>query len=170
MVDRLIPSDALGPGAREARAAHYIDRALGGALASVPSGLHVWPGCARSLRACVARQRISRTVRHRQGLGADGRRSGGGDSRHLRRQLGAVLHARAEPHEAGHVWRSVLRRQREFRRMGSDRLPGRADDGDGRRSEGAAKRVNSSRITSRPTTSRASTRQPRAWSRTRTET
>jgi gluconate 2-dehydrogenase gamma chain len=34
MVDRLIPSDALGPGARDARAAHYIDRALGGALAS----------------------------------------------------------------------------------------------------------------------------------------
>src|SRR5579872_1604976 len=32
--DRLIPSDASGPGAKEARAAHYIDRALGGALAS----------------------------------------------------------------------------------------------------------------------------------------
>src|SRR5579871_2278857 len=31
---RLIPTDANGPGAREARAAHYIDRALGGALAS----------------------------------------------------------------------------------------------------------------------------------------
>ncbi|MCC7008285.1 MAG: gluconate 2-dehydrogenase subunit 3 family protein [Acidobacteria bacterium] len=31
---RLIPSDEHGPGAREARAAHYIDRALGGALAS----------------------------------------------------------------------------------------------------------------------------------------
>lgn len=31
---RIIPSDANGPGAREARAAHYIDRALGGALAS----------------------------------------------------------------------------------------------------------------------------------------
>lgn len=29
---RLIPTDANGPGAREARAAHYIDRALGGAL------------------------------------------------------------------------------------------------------------------------------------------
>lgn len=29
---RLIPTDASGPGAREARAAHYIDRALGGAL------------------------------------------------------------------------------------------------------------------------------------------
>jgi gluconate 2-dehydrogenase gamma chain len=33
ILDRLIPSDELGPGAREARAAHYIDRALGGALA-----------------------------------------------------------------------------------------------------------------------------------------
>jgi gluconate 2-dehydrogenase gamma chain len=31
---RLIPSDAAGPGAHEARAAHYIDRSLGGALAS----------------------------------------------------------------------------------------------------------------------------------------
>jgi gluconate 2-dehydrogenase gamma chain len=30
----LIPSDASGPGATEARAVHYIDRALGGALAS----------------------------------------------------------------------------------------------------------------------------------------
>jgi gluconate 2-dehydrogenase gamma chain len=30
---RLIPSDKNGPGATEARAAHYIDRALGGALA-----------------------------------------------------------------------------------------------------------------------------------------
>ena len=30
---RLIPSDAAGPGAREAQAARYIDRALGGALA-----------------------------------------------------------------------------------------------------------------------------------------
>ena len=30
---RIIPSDANGPGAREARAAHYIDRALGGFLA-----------------------------------------------------------------------------------------------------------------------------------------
>ena len=31
---RLIPTDANGPGAAEARAAHYIDRALGGALQS----------------------------------------------------------------------------------------------------------------------------------------
>jgi gluconate 2-dehydrogenase gamma chain len=34
IVARLIPTDQYGPGAREARAAHYIDRALGGALAS----------------------------------------------------------------------------------------------------------------------------------------
>lgn len=33
IVARLVPSDAAGPGAREARAAHYIDRAVGGALA-----------------------------------------------------------------------------------------------------------------------------------------
>ena len=32
MTARLIPSDENGPGALEARAAHYIDRALGGAL------------------------------------------------------------------------------------------------------------------------------------------
>ena len=34
IVARLIPSDALGPGAKEAGAGRYIDRALGGALAS----------------------------------------------------------------------------------------------------------------------------------------
>ena len=34
IVARLIPTDALGPGATEARAARYIDRALAGALAS----------------------------------------------------------------------------------------------------------------------------------------
>src|SRR6185436_2704604 len=34
MVARLIPTDDNGPGASEARAAHYIDRALGGALGS----------------------------------------------------------------------------------------------------------------------------------------
>jgi len=34
VVARLIPTDANGPGAREARAAHYIDRALGRTLAA----------------------------------------------------------------------------------------------------------------------------------------
>jgi gluconate 2-dehydrogenase gamma chain len=34
LIDRLIPHDEHGPGAREAGVLHYIDRALGGALAS----------------------------------------------------------------------------------------------------------------------------------------
>jgi gluconate 2-dehydrogenase gamma chain len=34
IVDRLIPRDEHGPGARDARVVHYIDRALGGALAA----------------------------------------------------------------------------------------------------------------------------------------
>jgi gluconate 2-dehydrogenase gamma chain len=54
IVDRLIPSDALGPGAREARAAHYIDRALGGALSSsrqaYASGLSALDRYARASR------------------------------------------------------------------------------------------------------------------------
>jgi gluconate 2-dehydrogenase gamma chain len=49
---RLIPSDATGPGAKEARAAHYIDRALAGPLANFRSnystGLAAVDGYARS--------------------------------------------------------------------------------------------------------------------------
>jgi gluconate 2-dehydrogenase gamma chain len=37
MTARLIPSDGAGPGAKEARAAHYIDRALAGPLSGVRS-------------------------------------------------------------------------------------------------------------------------------------
>jgi len=54
IVARLIPSDATGPGATEARAAHYIDRALGSALASsrpaYTSGLAALDRYARSSR------------------------------------------------------------------------------------------------------------------------
>src|SRR5438132_13577740 len=54
IVARLIPSDARGPGAKEARAAHYIDRALGGALAgskpAYTSGLAALDRYARSSR------------------------------------------------------------------------------------------------------------------------
>ena len=57
-------------------------------------------------------------------------RRGHGHRRGLRRQLGAVLRDGAEPHAAGHVRRSVLRRQRELRRLGSDRLSRRAHDRD----------------------------------------
>ena len=51
---RLIPTDETGPGAAEARAAHYIDRALGGALAGARetyrSGLASVDAYARSAR------------------------------------------------------------------------------------------------------------------------
>jgi gluconate 2-dehydrogenase gamma chain len=54
IVARLIPTDATGPGAAEAGAAHYIDRALGGALASsrqaYAAGLAALDGYARSSR------------------------------------------------------------------------------------------------------------------------
>ena len=39
IVARLIPTDANGPGAAEARAARYIDRALGGFLVLLPRGV-----------------------------------------------------------------------------------------------------------------------------------
>jgi gluconate 2-dehydrogenase gamma chain len=51
---RIIPTDANGPGAREARAAHYIDRALAGALkpsrAAYTAGLASLDRYARSSR------------------------------------------------------------------------------------------------------------------------
>ena len=54
VVARLIPTDASGPGATEAKAAHYIDRALGGALASArdaySGGLAALDAYARSSR------------------------------------------------------------------------------------------------------------------------
>jgi gluconate 2-dehydrogenase gamma chain len=53
VVARLIPSDAIGPGAAEAHAARYIDRALGGGLASsreaYATGLAALDRYARSL-------------------------------------------------------------------------------------------------------------------------
>jgi gluconate 2-dehydrogenase gamma chain len=60
VVARLIPSDANGPGATEARATHYIDRALGGALASsgaaYTSGLAALDSYARSSRGAAFTQ------------------------------------------------------------------------------------------------------------------
>jgi gluconate 2-dehydrogenase gamma chain len=60
VVARLIPSDANGAGATEARATHYIDRALGGALASsrtaYTSGLAALDQYARSSRGAAFTQ------------------------------------------------------------------------------------------------------------------
>jgi gluconate 2-dehydrogenase gamma chain len=54
IADHLIPADEHGPGAVEARAAHYIDRALGGALAdshdAYRSGLAAFDRYCRSSR------------------------------------------------------------------------------------------------------------------------
>lgn len=54
MTARIIPSDASGPGAAEARAAHYIDRALAGPLAAsraaYTSGLATLDARARTLK------------------------------------------------------------------------------------------------------------------------
>jgi hypothetical protein len=69
VVARLIPTDANGPGATEARAAHYIDRALGGALASsrpsYTAGLAALDRYARSSRPC-APGNLRRSVLRRQ--------------------------------------------------------------------------------------------------------
>ena len=60
MAARLIPTDASGPGAADARAAHYIDRALGGALANVRaayrSGLASVDAYARSAKGAAFAQ------------------------------------------------------------------------------------------------------------------
>ena len=60
MTARLIPSDANGPGAKEARAAHYIDRALAGPLANFRSnyttGLAAIDGYARSKKGAAFAQ------------------------------------------------------------------------------------------------------------------
>jgi hypothetical protein len=64
IVARLIPSDEHGPGAVEAHAAHYIDRALGGALATsrqaYTAGLAALDRYARSSRGAQFTQ-LSRT-------------------------------------------------------------------------------------------------------------
>lgn len=60
VVARLIPTDASGPGATEAMAAHYIDHALGGPLASsrpaYASGLAALDRYARSSRGAAFKE------------------------------------------------------------------------------------------------------------------
>lgn len=60
MTARIIPSDERGPGAREARAAHYIDRALAGPLsgsrAAYASGLAALDAYARSKKGAPFNQ------------------------------------------------------------------------------------------------------------------
>lgn len=60
IIERLIPTDTNGPGAKEARAAHYIDRAIGGALAgsrqAYSAGLAALDRYSRASRGAVFTQ------------------------------------------------------------------------------------------------------------------
>ena len=130
---RIIPTDESGPGAAEARAAEYIDRALGGWLA--PSRDAYTAGLAAIDDA--ARARAGRRFVELE-RGRAGRRAW-----HARPD--AVLRARACAHDTRHVLRSGIRRQREFRWLGSDWLSGRPPQRDGRRStDGRAGKADSS--------------------------
>ena len=120
IVARLIPTDENGPGATEARAAHYIDRALTGPLRTLARQLCRQPRRHRRLRAGEEGRAVRQARGARSGFRA---RRHGEERRHrLHAQRRRVLHARAHPHHPGHVLRSLLRRQRQLRRLGSDRL------------------------------------------------
>ena len=120
IVARLIPTDENGPGAAEARAAHYIDRALGGALASsrdaYRAGLAAVDRYARSVQGRAVR------LSSRPGSGCGVERHGDEHRHRLRAGCVDVLQSGPRAHHPGHVLRSLLRGQREFRRLGLDRL------------------------------------------------
>ena len=155
---RIIPTDANGPGASEARAAHYIDRALGGALS--PPARPTRPGSRRSIATPVrhaGRRSPSCRRRDQDSVLIDVET---GAATGFTGALGAVLRHGPHAHAAGHLRRPLLRRQRELRRLGSDRLSGRPDDRHRRRS--APRSEARSRITSRPTTTTCSPRPRRS--------
>ena len=120
IVARLIPTDENGPGATEARAAHYIDRALAGPLASSRAayalGLAAIDEYAQASRGAP----FSKLLRRGSGRGTAGH---GEEHRHrLRTKFLGVLRNGPDAHASGHVLRPVLRRQCELRGMGLDRL------------------------------------------------
>ena len=131
IVARLIPTDANGPGATEARAAHYIDRALGGALASsrqaYTAGLAALDRYARSSRG-KAFTELSATDQDSVLIDVETGAATGftGSSAQF---FALVLN---HTHQ-GTFGDPVLRRQRELRRLGSDRLSGHPHDGDAQR-------------------------------------
>src|SRR5271170_3741695 len=62
IVARLIPSDQNGPGATEARAAHYIDRALAGSSRLFPSGVRAGSCGGRHLCPSDKRRAVRRAI------------------------------------------------------------------------------------------------------------
>ncbi len=71
IVARLIPTDENGPGAAEARAAHYIDRALDRSAARVARSLRGGPRRTRRLRAHVQEGRAFAKLPRRPGRSAE---------------------------------------------------------------------------------------------------
>ena len=122
MVDRLIPTGELGPGALDEGVLQYIDRALSEAASGAAEG----PGGARRLQPLHAGRAVHRPFYDRSGLGAHRRpgRSGDRRGRGLRGQLRIVLQPGEGPQLAGDVRRSQIRRQRGLCGVGPPRLPG----------------------------------------------
>ena len=120
IVARLIPTDENGPGATEARAAHYIDRALTGPLRASRASLcrQVSPPSTSTRRRRKARRSPSSRRPIRMPCSPTWRRTSPPASRPTRPRSSTSC----APHHPGHVLRSLLRRQREFRRLGPDRL------------------------------------------------
>ena len=121
MVARLVPTDANGPGATEARVGRYIDRALAGDFKGLrpPTrpGSRRWTSTRRASTARCSTRSTRRAGRRRRGP-----RGQQGDRLHAERR--DVLRDRPHAHAAGHVQRPGARREREVRRLGSARLPG----------------------------------------------
>ena len=156
IVARLIPTDGNGPGATEARAARYIDRALGGCWPR-PRRLPRRSGCARTLRAALTKGApfAQLSAENQDAVLRDIETERGTGFRRRRR----LLQPGARPTRFRARSATLLRRQRELRRLGSDRLPGRAPGRDRQRS--APRRRRRRRRTCRPTTTRCSRRRSR---------
>ncbi len=117
IVARLIPTDENGPGAREARAARYIDRALGGALAAsrdaYRTGLAAVDAHAQRAKGGVF---ATLSARDQDDVLLDMERN---TATGFTPSAAYILQPASHTHVPGHVRRSVLRRQRELRRVGS---------------------------------------------------
>ena len=129
VVARLIPTDASGPGATEAMAARYIDRALAGFLSSQREayrvGLAALDQFARSSRgaaftALSAADQDAVLIDLESGAASRAGAAFQGSSA----QFFALVRAHTLQGTFGDPY---LRRQRRLRRLGSDRLSGRAD-------------------------------------------
>ena len=120
IVDRLIPTDANGPGAAEARVARYIDRALDGELAPLRRHLLRRARRRRRLLAEPLRGRPRRPHRRPAGRCPHGRwqrtRCPGFTP------VAGVLRPRPRARAPGDVRRPVPRRQRGIHRLGPHRL------------------------------------------------